>query len=67
MSSRRTTRALLAGDTWTISPNLVNDLRYGYIRQGFSQRGVGSGDYVRLPLLVHAHRRKPRTALSASR
>lgn len=40
------TKGLIAGDTWVISPNLVNDLRYGYIRQGSSSRGVGSGDYV---------------------
>lgn len=40
------TKGIIAGDTWSISPNLVNDLRYGYIRQGVSNRGVGSGDYV---------------------
>lgn len=40
------TKGMIAGDTWSISPNLVNDLRYGYIRQGNSNRGVGSGDYV---------------------
>lgn len=39
-------KGMTFGDTWTISPNLVNDIRYGYIRQGFSDRGVGSGDYV---------------------
>lgn len=40
------TKGIIAGDTWTISPNLVNDIRYGYIRQGNSSRGVGVGDYV---------------------
>jgi Carboxypeptidase regulatory-like domain len=40
------TKGIVAGWTWTLSPTLVNDLRYGYIRQGFSDRGVGSGDYV---------------------
>lgn len=40
------TKGITAGDTWTISPSMVNDLRYGYIRQGYSNRGVGSGDYV---------------------
>jgi hypothetical protein len=40
------TKGIIAGDTWTISPNLVNDIRYGYIRQGFSVGGVGKGDYV---------------------
>ena len=40
------TKGMTFGDTWTISPNLVNDIRYGYIRQGYSDRGIGSGDYV---------------------
>lgn len=40
------TKGIIAGDTWSISPNLVNDLRYGFIRQGYSNRGIGSGDYV---------------------
>jgi hypothetical protein len=39
-------KGLVFGDTWTISPTLVNDLRYGYIRQGYGQSGIGSGDYV---------------------
>lgn len=40
------TRGIVAGDTWSVSPSLVNDLRYGFIRQGYSDRGVGTGDYV---------------------
>lgn len=40
------TKGIAAGDTWTISPTLVNDIRYGYARQGFSNRGIGQGDYV---------------------
>jgi len=39
-------KGMTFGDTWTISPNMVNDIRYGYIRQGFGNSGVGSGDYV---------------------
>ncbi len=39
-------KGITAGDTWTISQNIVNDIRYGYIRQGYSDLGVGSGDYV---------------------
>jgi hypothetical protein len=39
-------KGITAGETWSISPNLINDIRYGYTRQGFSTRGVGSGDYV---------------------
>lgn len=40
------TKGVIGGDTWSISPNLVNDVRYGYIRQGYSNRGIGAGDYV---------------------
>ena len=40
------TKGIAGGDTWSISSNLVNDVRYGYIRQGYSQRGPGTGDYV---------------------
>ena len=40
------TKGMTFGDTWTISPSMVNDIRYGYIRQGYSSNGVGSGDYV---------------------
>jgi hypothetical protein len=39
-------KGMTFGDTWTISSNMVNDIRYGYIRQGFGNSGVGSGDYV---------------------
>ncbi len=40
------TKGIAAGDTWTISPTMVNDIRYGYIRQGNSTVGIGTGDYV---------------------
>lgn len=40
------TKGMTFGDTWTISPTIVNDIRYGYIRQGYGTSGVGSGDYV---------------------
>ena len=39
-------KGMTFGETWTISSNMVNDVRYGYIRQGFGNTGVGSGDYV---------------------
>jgi hypothetical protein len=39
-------KGITAGYTWTITQSLVNDLRYGYIRQGTGNSGVGSGDYV---------------------
>jgi len=40
------TKGMTFGDTWTISSNVVNDIRYGYIRQGNGTFGVGVGDYV---------------------
>ena len=40
------TKGIAAGETWTITPNLINDVRYGYIRQGYSNRGTGQGDYT---------------------
>jgi len=40
------TKGIAAGETWTITPNLVNDVRYGYIRQGYSNRGTAQGDYT---------------------
>ncbi|MGB7171265.1 MAG: carboxypeptidase-like regulatory domain-containing protein [Acidobacteriaceae bacterium] len=43
---RDNTKGLGAGDTWEITNNLVNDFRYGYIRQGFAQAGTGCGAYV---------------------
>lgn len=43
---RDNTKGLAAGDTWEITNNLVNDLRYGYIRQGYSQAGTDCGAYV---------------------
>jgi Carboxypeptidase regulatory-like domain/TonB dependent receptor len=39
-------RGLIAGHTWVIKQNLVNDLRYGFIRAGGGVTGVGKGDYV---------------------
>ncbi|WP_229740894.1 TonB-dependent receptor [Silvibacterium dinghuense] len=39
-------KGIAAGDTWTISPSIVNDLRYAYVRQGYGNLGVGEEDYV---------------------
>ncbi len=47
-------KGITAGDTWTISQTLVNDIRYGYVRQGFSNRGVGKGDYVAFRFIADA-------------
>ena len=40
------TKGMAFGHTWTPTQNIVNDLRYAYIRQGYSSAGVGKGDYV---------------------
>ena len=40
------TKGMTFGDNWMIAPALINDVRFGYIRQGYSNSGVGSGDYV---------------------
>ncbi len=40
------TKGMAFGHTWTPTSNLVNDLRYAYIRQGYASAGVGQGDYV---------------------
>jgi hypothetical protein len=40
------TKGMTFGDTWTISANIVNDIRYGYIRQAAGTGGSGVGEYV---------------------
>ena len=40
------TKGISAGETWTPTPNIVNDARYGYVRQGYQVSGIGVGDYV---------------------
>jgi Carboxypeptidase regulatory-like domain/TonB dependent receptor len=40
------TKGLAAGYTWMPSARIVNDLRYGFIRQGYQTSGIGVGDYV---------------------
>jgi hypothetical protein len=39
-------KGMAFGDTWTITNNIVNDIRYGYTRQGSGNSGIGTGDYV---------------------
>ena len=39
-------KGIIGGYTWTATPSIVNDLRFGYVRQGYADRGVGKGDYV---------------------
>jgi hypothetical protein len=40
------TKGIAAGDTWSLTNNLVNSFHYGYVRQGYADRGVGKGSYV---------------------
>jgi hypothetical protein len=40
------TKGIIGGDTWVIKSNMVNDIRYGYIRQGSGKSGPGKQDYV---------------------
>jgi hypothetical protein len=51
--SEDNTKGLAAGHTWTPTANIVNDLRYAFIRQGYSTRGIGSGtgDWVEFRFL----------------
>src|ERR1700722_1773613 len=39
-------KGIAAGETWSLSPSLINNFRYGYTRQGYASRGIGNGPYV---------------------
>jgi Carboxypeptidase regulatory-like domain len=45
------TKGLAFGHTWTPTNYIVNDIRYGYVRQSYGQSGLGSGDYVNFRFL----------------
>ena len=47
-------KGIAAGETWSITPHIVNDVRYGLIRQGFSNRGTSQGDYTTFRFLNDA-------------
>lgn len=40
-------KGIAAGDVWTISNSVVNNLRYGLVRQGYANRGVTNSNYVK--------------------
>jgi hypothetical protein len=46
------TKGLAFGHTWTPTNNIVNDIRYGYVRQSYGQSGLGTGDYVNFRFLT---------------
>jgi hypothetical protein len=39
-------KGIAAGDIWSISSSLVNNARYGFIREGFADRGATNSNYV---------------------
>jgi hypothetical protein len=39
-------KGIIGGYTWSINTHLINDIRYGFIRQSFANSGIGKGDYV---------------------
>jgi hypothetical protein len=57
-------KGMTFGDTWTISPTMVNDIRYGYVRQGSGNSGVGSGDYVDFRFIANATSESRNTIVS---
>ena len=40
------TKGLSAGHTWIPTAHIVNDLRYGYVRQGWQSGGIAPGEWV---------------------
>jgi len=44
--TRDNTKGIAGGYIWSPTPTLVNNARYGYARQGYSDRGIGQGSYV---------------------
>jgi len=40
------TKGFTVGYTWAPNAHVVNDLRYGYTRQGYQIAGLGQGDYT---------------------
>jgi hypothetical protein len=40
------TKGIAVGHTWTPTANIVNDIRYGYVRPSTATQGIGNGEYV---------------------
>ena len=40
-------KGFVVGDTWQLSSNLINNLHYGFTRQGYASRGIGQGQYAK--------------------
>jgi carboxypeptidase family protein len=41
-----TSKGLAVGDTWFVRNNLINNFRYGYVRQGLTNLGSGNASFV---------------------
>jgi hypothetical protein len=39
-------KGIAAGDVWTITNSLVNNIRYGLVRQGYADQGSTNGNFV---------------------
>jgi hypothetical protein len=39
-------KGIAFGEIWVVAPNLINNFRYGFTRQGYASRGIGNGPYV---------------------
>jgi hypothetical protein len=39
-------KGFAVGDTWDASSNLIQNLHYGFTRQGYASRGIGQGSYA---------------------
>ncbi len=39
-------KGISAGHVWTVSDTVVNNVRYGFVRQGYADRGTTNHDYV---------------------
>lgn len=44
-SLTNTSKGIAAGHSWTIRNNLINNLRYGYVRQQLDNTGAGTSSY----------------------
>ncbi len=45
-ATKDNTKGIAVGYTYIINPRMVNDIRYGYTRQGFGTSGQGVGSYT---------------------
>jgi len=39
-------KGIAAGEIWSVTQSLINNIRYGFTRQGYASRGAGKGPYV---------------------